>query len=88
MLLSAAANAQAASQLGASTLQQVCSALGSPLIVLVFVIAIVALVVTFVLGEGKGMGGRTVQIIVGAGAILGIGTIISMLGLTGNCSVL
>lgn len=100
MAATAAAHAQSASELGGSTLQQVCQALGSPLIVLAFVIAIVAAVITVVLEGGTFPGGKgkTVTIrlsgtwltglIIGAAVILGIGTIVSMLGLTGHCSVL
>lgn len=88
------ATAQSASELGGSTLQQVCHALGSPLIVLVFVIAIVGAMALLVLGPPNShwkwsyRPHHVLSIVMGAGVILGIGTVIAMLGLTGNCNVL
>lgn len=85
--LSGAANAQATT-LGTNILSAACQAAHSPLIAFVFVIAILGCVVALVVEEGKGIGGRVVKIATGAAVVVGIGTALTMLGLTytGGCS--
>ena len=79
LLMSAAVYAQDVNSIGSGLMQSVCSFLSSPIIVIVFVVAIVGLVVLLVLGEGKGLGSRVVQIVIGAAVLSGMGSIIHIL---------
>ncbi|HEU0197438.1 MAG TPA: hypothetical protein VFQ88_09530 [Nevskiaceae bacterium] len=73
-------------ELGGTLLEKTCAAITSPLMLFVFVIAILGCVVLLVLNEGKGLGSRVVQIALGAAIVLGIGTIVGILGLNGDGS--
>lgn len=54
----------------------VCRFVTSPVIAIIAAIAIIVVAIMLVLGEGKGLGSRVVQIIVGIAVIASIGTIV------------